>query len=280
MNVDVVVDELLRAQNDAAEAAALAVDVLGGRVDDAVGAELQRALPERRREYVVDHHGRAGRMRDLAHLRDVDDLEGRVGRRFHEHGLGVRPHRGAPLIKIGAVDDSGRNAVAGQVLLHHVKTGAEQRLGGDHMVAGAHLSHQRERDRGHSGCGGARGLGALELRNTLLEHRNSRIGEPRVLVAGVFALEAGFCLRRIFVDIALGQKQRFRGLAELRAQCAGVHQTGFRAVLHSRRRGHRGPPWPTKNRPGKNPWPGTRVPGLLANYFTWLASRPAQMTTG
>src|SRR5262249_5695755 len=52
--VDVVLDELLRAQHNAAEAPALAVDVLGRRIDDAIGAELERALIERRGEYVVD----------------------------------------------------------------------------------------------------------------------------------------------------------------------------------------------------------------------------------
>ena len=39
-----VLDEFLRAEDDAAEAAALAVDVLGGGIDHAVGAELERAL--------------------------------------------------------------------------------------------------------------------------------------------------------------------------------------------------------------------------------------------
>jgi hypothetical protein len=28
--------------------------------------------------------------------------------------------------------------------------------------------------------------------------------------------------------------------------------------------------WPTKNRPEKNSRPGSRVPGLLAIYLTWL----------
>ena len=95
--VDVVLDELLGAEDDAAEAAALAVDVLGRRIDHAVGAELERALVERRREHVVDHERRAGRMRDLGDRLDVDHLERRVGRAFEEEGLGVRPHRVAPL---------------------------------------------------------------------------------------------------------------------------------------------------------------------------------------
>jgi hypothetical protein len=63
------------------------------------------------------------------------------------------------------------------------------------MVACAHLAHHRERDRGHAGGGCARCLGALEFGHPALEHRDSRIGEARILVAGILALEARFGLR-------------------------------------------------------------------------------------
>ena len=56
----------LRAEDDAAEAAALAVDMLGRRIDDAVGAELQRLLQHRRGEDIVDDERRAGSMGDSA----------------------------------------------------------------------------------------------------------------------------------------------------------------------------------------------------------------------
>ena len=40
----VILDELPGTENDAAQAAALAVDVLGGGIHDAIGAELERFL--------------------------------------------------------------------------------------------------------------------------------------------------------------------------------------------------------------------------------------------
>src|SRR6266516_6923338 len=46
-NMDLVYDEFLRAENNATEAAALAIDMLGGRVHDAIGAKRQRALKQR-----------------------------------------------------------------------------------------------------------------------------------------------------------------------------------------------------------------------------------------
>ena len=81
------------------------------------------------------------------------------------------------------------------------------------------------------GRGGACGLGALELGDALLEHRHGRIGEARILVAGVLALEASLRLRGIVVDVALGEEQRLRRLAELRAQDAGLDQAGFGAIF-------------------------------------------------
>ena len=228
--VDVVLDEFLRGEDDAAEAAALAVDVLGGGIDDAVGAELERVLEQRRREHVVDHQRRARRVRDLGDRRDVEHLERRIGRALQEERLGVRPHRLAPLLEVGAVDQRRGDAVARQVLLDHVAAGAEQRLGGDDVVAGPDLAHQRGGDRRHAGRGRARGLRAFERRHALLEHGHGRIGEARILVARLLALEAPLRAQRAVVDVALGEEQRLRGLAELRAQDAGMDQLGLGAV--------------------------------------------------
>ena len=136
------VDELLRAEDDAAEAAALAVDMLGGRIDHAIGAERERALPKRRREHVVDHQRRARLMRDLGDAGDVDHFQRRIGRRLEEAGLGVRAQRRPPGVEIGAVDDGRGHAEARQVVLDHVEARAEQRPRRHDMVAGLDLAHQ------------------------------------------------------------------------------------------------------------------------------------------
>ena len=104
-HVDVLVDEFLRPENDAAETTALAVDMFGCRIDDAVGAEREGALPQRRREHVVDHQRRAGLMRDLRNRRNVDDLQCRVRWTLEEQGLGIRPYRASPLLEIEPVDE-------------------------------------------------------------------------------------------------------------------------------------------------------------------------------
>ena len=70
--MDVVHNEFFGREDDAAETAALAVDVLGRRIDDAIGAERERALVERRGEHIVDHQLGADAVRDLRDRRDVD----------------------------------------------------------------------------------------------------------------------------------------------------------------------------------------------------------------
>ena len=187
-------------------------------------------------------------MRDLRDLFDVDDVEVGVGRAFEKEGLGVRPHRALPLRKIGAVDQGRGNAVTRQEVFHHIAARAEQRLRGNHMIAGLELPEQRHGDRRHAGRRCARGLRAFERRHPLFEHRDRGIGEARVLVTRVLILEAPLGLRGELVDIALRQEQRLGGFAELRAQRAGVHQArlGPEAGL---RRMHGG----LLTRPTKNP---------------------------
>ena len=149
------------------------------------------------------------------------------------------------------------------------------------MIAGLELADQRQRHRRHSGRGRARGLGALECRHALLEHRHGRIGEARILEARLFALEAGLGLRGTVVDVALGEKQCFRGLAELRAQRAGMDEAGFRGGSDRVRTRTSALLWP-KKKPGREEYPraGHKRPRPFSDLFYVAASRPAQMTTG
>src|SRR3712207_7889177 len=58
-----------------AQTSALAVDVLGRRIHDAIRPKRERLLEKRRRENVVDSERRAGRMGDLGNGRDVRSEE-------------------------------------------------------------------------------------------------------------------------------------------------------------------------------------------------------------
>ena len=78
--------------------------MLRGRIDDAIGAEFERLLQERRRENVVDDKPRPAGMHDLRDPRNIEHVEAGIGRALEECSLGFRPHGGAPLRQIGAIN--------------------------------------------------------------------------------------------------------------------------------------------------------------------------------
>ena len=270
------------ARMNAAEAAALPVDMLGGRIDDAVGAERERALIDRRGEHIVDNERCAGFVRDLRDRGDVDHLERRIGRRLQKKRFGIRPHRVAPLVEIGAVDQRRGDAVARQIILDDIAARAEQRLRRHHVVAGFELADERQRHGGHAGRGRARSFGAFERRHALFEHRDRRIGKARILEARLFVLEAALGLGGAIVDVAWVRNSASEVSPNWRAQRAGMHQTGLGAVTIRLWTRSCGPPhWPNKNPAGRiDPRAGLTRPRPFSNLFYVAASRPAQMTTG
>ena len=169
-------------------------------------------------------------MHDFGDGGDVDDLERRIGRRFEERRPGVRAHGRAPGVEIRAVDEGRGDAEARQQVLDHIKARAEQRLGGDDVVARLELTHQGGGDRRHAARRGARRLGAFKQRHAALKHRDGRVGEARIDEARIVALEARFGLLRRVVEIALGEEQSLRGLLEPRAQRAAVDRAASRAA--------------------------------------------------
>ena len=69
-------------RDEAADHVRVAAEVLRRRVDDDVGAELERPLEVGRGEGVVDDDQRAGLVRRLGDGADVDDVQQRVRRRL------------------------------------------------------------------------------------------------------------------------------------------------------------------------------------------------------
>ena len=73
---------------------------------------------------------------------------------------------------------------------------------GHHAVAGLQMREQRRVDRRHAGRGGAAGFRAFDQAQPLLQHRQRRIGEARILVVIDGAGERALGLFRIVVDVA------------------------------------------------------------------------------
>src|SRR5262249_48357305 len=192
--------------------------------------ERKRALPQRRGEYVVDDERRTGAVCDRRDRADVDDVERWIGWAFEEERLRVRPHRRPPLGEIEAVDEGRSDAETWQQVLDHPAAGAEQRLGGNHVIAGPELADERRRHRRPAARGGACRLGAFEGGHALLEHGDRRIGVARIKEARFLAPETSGALPGAVVDETLREIERFGGFAEIRAHLSGVDEAGFRAI--------------------------------------------------
>jgi len=153
--VDVVGDEFFRGEDDSAERAALAVDVLGRGIDDAVGAERERVLQHRRSEGVVDTSVAPAwwRMSATAAISTTSSV-GLVGFRERRSwcwaGSPLSTRRGRCL------RPASRRRRTAAAAPRRRKTRAEQRARGDDVVAGLELTHQRGGDRRHAAGGGAR----------------------------------------------------------------------------------------------------------------------------
>ena len=75
--------------DEAADRVAVPAEILRRRVDDRVGAELERLLQVRRGKGVVDDEQRADGVRCVSGLADVDDVQQRVRRRLDPDELHV-----------------------------------------------------------------------------------------------------------------------------------------------------------------------------------------------
>ena len=219
-------DVLLGPQDGAAEDAALTVDVLGRGVHHHVRAQLERLLVQDGGEDVVHHDLRAGRVGQLAHRADVDQLLHGVGGGLEEDGVGGLGQRLAPLVEVGAVDEHRLHAPARQDLRADHVAGAEQRAGGHEPGPVAAQCGQRHEHRGHAGAGGEARLGALDLAQSLLEHRDGGVAVAGVDEALLLAVERRLSRLGGLVHVAGVEEHRLGGLLEGRAHLAGADPQG------------------------------------------------------
>ena len=133
-----ILQEIFLAQNHAAQAAALAVDIFGRGMHDDIGAELHRPLQRGPGEGIVHDQLRAGLVARSSPRRCRSTMRKRgIGRRLQEQHPRFRPHRRCPLRDIVAVHQRVGDAEARQDFFDHIAAGAEHRLGGHDMIAGS-----------------------------------------------------------------------------------------------------------------------------------------------
>ncbi len=220
----------------------MAADVLGGRVDDDVGTQRDRAAVERRGPGVVRDGHRAVRAGDGGQGGNVLDLESVRARRFDEQHPGGRPHQCGDPGAGARVVERGGNAEARQGAGAEAARGPVGRVGNEDVVALA--------DEGHDGAGACaqpRGqrpaaVAALEFAHRLEEGAVRRRAVHAVgHGAGVVPdRRAAHALAQVGgIGVQHGRAALQRRVDEFLAHAAGatgqVDQTG--AGLHGRGRG-------------------------------------------
>ena len=94
------------------------------------------------------------------------------------------------------------------------------------MIAGLEACQEHGGNGGHARGGGARRRRAFQQRHAFLEHRNGRIGQTGILIAGAFALEAGLGLLGCLIGVTGGENQRLAGFLEGGADLPAAHRLG------------------------------------------------------
>ena len=210
--VQMLVDPFLVGQDHAAKATALAVNMLGGGIDDDMGAQLQRLLQKRRCKDVIDDDLGADLVGDLGDALDIDHFQRRVGRAFQEETTLVFRLDGLfPVFQEASIDQREFDAVFRRQRFHHPAAGAEQGAGRHDMIAGFQLAQDRGGHRSHAGCGGACVLGTFQHAHALFEHVVGRAAIAGIDEAVRLALEARFRRFRAVIDEALRHEDGFGG---------------------------------------------------------------------
>ena len=124
--------------DDAADAVAVAVQVLRRAVHDEVGAELDRPLQARARERVVDDQPDVvTRARASAAARRSVMRHHRVGRRLDEEQPRLRRDRPLDGVEVRGVHVAEGEPVAPQHLVEQPERAAVRVVGDDHVIAGS-----------------------------------------------------------------------------------------------------------------------------------------------
>ena len=224
--------EFSRLDHDAAERVSMARQELRGRMNDDVGAVLDRPAQIRGRQRVVDDQRNARLMGDVGDALDVHDNAAGVGEVLDEDRLAFRGQRLAEILRLGRIDE-----MAGPAELLERQTELRERAAvevarRDEFVA---RPHQREEDqelRRVARRGGDRGSAALEGRDPFLKHRDGRVGQTGIDVAEIVEIEE----RGGMVDVVEHISRRLIDWGRARAgrrigRGAGMDCAGLEAVF-------------------------------------------------
>ena len=203
-----------RIDEHAADHDAVAGQELGRRVEDEVGAVVERPHQVGRRERRVDEQRQPVLVRERRDARDVEHVEPGIAERLAEQQPRLRPDRRAPGVEVARIDERRLDAEARQRVVEQVVRAAVQRARRDDVRARAHAA---SRSRGAAPPVRSRSRSRrrrLRARRCAPRAPRRRVGDARIDVARALHVEQ----RRRVVAV---RKHERRGLVDRRRARAG-----------------------------------------------------------
>ena len=187
---DLLPDALGITNHGPAQAAPLAIQVLGGGMDDQVRPQGQGPLQGRGAEAVVHRQETAMVMGQVRQGADVGHFRQGIGGGLQEQQPGVRAHGGRPGIQACQVHVTGLDAKAGQILVEQDRGAAKDGPRRDDVIPGLQQPQTGGKDGRHARGRGHAAFPAFQGRQTLLEGLDRGVGEAGIDVAGLVPAEA------------------------------------------------------------------------------------------
>ncbi len=224
--------ELARVDDRAAQAGAVAAQVLGQRMHHDIGAVLERAQQEWRGHGVVDDQRHARGMRYLGDRGDVRDIPARVANGFDEHSLRAFVDERGKRSRVCRVGKARSDAVLRQGMRQQVEAAAIQRAGRHDVVAGLGDGLDGIGDgrlsRGQRQCTDA----AFQRGQALFQHVGGGVHDAGVDVARHLQVEQVRAVLGVIEGVGHGLVDRHRHRTRGRVgTVAAVHGQGFQLPL-------------------------------------------------
>ncbi len=182
-------NQILAAHNDTANTPALTIQVLGGGVNNHIGAKLQRTLQYRRAETVVDYQQGITGVSQFGHGGDVCHLTQGVRGCFQKQHPRLPVDGLFPFVNICKRHKAGGHTEPGEVFLEQHIGGTKHTAGTDHVVAAFQQRHAGGHDRRHPGRSSNSAFASLHGRDAVFEGSHGGVGEPGVDIARLVAGE-------------------------------------------------------------------------------------------
>ena len=181
--------KLAAIDDGAADAVAMAGQILGERVHHDVGTMIDGAHQIRRGHGVVDNQWNTMRMSDLGQGRDIRHVAKRIANGFAVNRLGLFIDELAKAGWIARIGKPDLNALLGKGVRKQVVRPAIQGAGRDNIVARLCDGLDCVGNRRHAGCNRQGSNATLKRGNPFFQHIGGRIHDPRVDVASHFQVK-------------------------------------------------------------------------------------------